>query len=215
MESCVSFLRVSSIDQRDGFSLDAQGTLADKYVEDKQLSLVRNWAVDESAANHADRKHFFAMLEFVKANDVKNVVFDKIDRAVRNLESAVEIEKLIKGGVKFHFVREHLIIDDASPSHDKMRFYLGLILATYYVDNLRGEIKKGLDARTAVGLWNHIAPFGYKNIREGNANRAVVVFDEVEASIAKEVFVLYATGNYTLEALTAFIKKQIAAEECH
>lgn len=209
MSSSVSFLRVSSADQRDGFSLDAQRTLAEKYIDEKGLSLLKNWAVDESAANHADRKHFFEMLEFVKANNVKNVIFDKIDRAVRNLESAVEIEKLIKDGVKFHFVREHLIIDENSPSHEKMRFYLGLILATYYVDNLRAEIKKGLDARTAAGLWNHIAPFGYKNIREGKANRAIVVFDEVEAPIAKEVFELYSTGNYTLESLTKFIKEKL------
>lgn len=205
----IIFDRVSSNDQRDGFSLDAQRDLANSYVNDRKLTLVKSWSVDESAATHADRKHFFEMLDFVRSNDIKNVIFDKIDRAVRNLESAVEIEKLISLGVKFHFVREHLVIDNASPSHEKMRFYLGLILATYYIDNLRGEIKKGLNARTSAGLWNHIAPFGYKNIREGKQNRASVIFDEVEAPIVKEVFELYSTGNYTLEALLDLVKVRI------
>lgn len=209
VENAVIFDRVSSADQRDGFSLEAQRGLASKYVADKKLRVLRDWSVDESAANHADRKHFFQMLEYVRTNRITHVIFDKIDRAVRNLESAVEIEKLIKSGVKFHFVREHLIIDDESPSHEKMRFYLGLILATYYIDNLRSEIRKGLDTRTEQGLWNHVAPFGYKNIRQGRANRAVVIHDEIEAPIAKEVFELFATGNYPLDALVSHIKAKV------
>lgn len=94
-----------------------------------------------------------------------------------------------------------------------MRFYLGLILTTYYVDNLRGEIKKGLNARAAAGFWNHIAPFGYKNIREGKNNRAIVVLDDVEAPVAKEIFELYSTGNYPLETLVDFVKSRIPTKK--
>ena len=207
-EGAVIFDRVSSADQRDGFSLGAQRDVATKYVKLNNLTLVRSWSVDESAAKHSERKHFFEMIAFIEKNIIKNVIFDKVDRAVRNLKSAVEIERLVDNGVKFHFAREHLIIDSASPSHDKMRFYLGIILATVYIDNLKAEISKGLNARTEQGLWNHIAPFGYKNIREGKNQRAVVVVDELEGPVASEVFELYSTGNYSLDALVAHVKSK-------
>lgn len=203
------FDRVSSADQRDGFSLEAQKELSFKYADEKNLKIVRHWSVDESAAVHLDRKHFNEMLSLAQSTNIGHIIFDKIDRAVRNLESAVAIEKLVNAGIKFHFVREHLVIDKESPSHEKMRFYLGLILSTYYIDNLRAEIKKGLDQRKKNGLWNHKAPFAYKNIRDSNDNRAYVVLDEIESPLVKELFNLYASGNYPAERLMYIIKQRI------
>lgn len=74
--NAIIFDRVSSSDQRDGFSLDAQRELANKYLAERNLTLVKAWSVDESAATHADRKHFFEMLEFVRSNKIKHVIFD-------------------------------------------------------------------------------------------------------------------------------------------
>ena len=73
----VIFDRVSSRDQRDGFSLDAQRTLSEKYAAEKELKVIRHWSVDESASKEDDRKHFFEMIEYIKANGIKNIIFDK------------------------------------------------------------------------------------------------------------------------------------------
>lgn len=210
MNTAVIFDRVSSEDQRDGFSLEAQRTLSEKYAKEHHLKVVRSWSVDESASKEDDRKHFFAMVEFIKTNKIQDVVFDKVDRACRGLKSAVTIEELIEhNGVKFHFTREHLIIDKNSPPQEKLRFYLGTILGKYYIDNLKTEINKGLDARRQAGLWNGLAPFGYKNIRTGPQNKATVVKDEDEAPVVKEVFQLYSTGNYTYASLVDFIESKL------
>ena len=203
----VRFDRVSSEDQRDGFSLEAQKTLGDKYSKEHSLKVVKFWSVDESASKENERKFFFEMVDFVKANNVRDVVFDKVDRACRGLKSAVMIEELIDHhGVRFHFTREHLIIDKDSPPQEKLRFYLGTILGKYYIDNLKSEINKGLEARREAGLWNSKAPFGYKNIREGAANKAVVVLNELEAPTVKEIFELYSTGNYPYTHFVDLIK---------
>ncbi len=195
----VIFDRVSSEDQRDGFSLDAQRTLSEKYAKERHLKIVRSWSVDESASKEDDRKHFFDMVDFIKNNSIQDVVFDKVDRACRGLKSAVTIEELIEyHGVKFHFTREHLVIDKGSPPQEKLRFYLGTILAKYYIDNLKTEINKGLDARRSAGLWNGQAPFGYKNIRTGHNNKAVVVKDDLEAPVVQEVFQLYSGSSWNL-----------------
>src|SRR4051812_17016649 len=94
--SAVVFSRVSSEDQRDGFSLDAQLSLALKYADEQKLEVKRSWKVDESASKENDRKHFFEMVEYVKDNQIKNVIFDKVDRAVRGFRSATLIDDLIQ-----------------------------------------------------------------------------------------------------------------------
>ena len=74
----VIFDRVSSRDQRDGFSLDAQRTLSEKYAAENELKVVRHWSVDESASKEDDRKHFFEMIEYIKKHHVPyNVLHDK------------------------------------------------------------------------------------------------------------------------------------------
>lgn len=129
----VIFDRVSSEDQRDGYSLDAQRSAGLAYAQRFGLQIVRPWSVRESASKEEDRKEFFDMIEFVKQNKIEAVIFDKVDRACRGLKSAVMIEELMDHyGVKFHFTREHLVIDKESPPQEKLRFYLGIILAKYY-----------------------------------------------------------------------------------
>ncbi len=207
--NAVKFDRVSSKDQRDGFSLDAQRTYGEGYVLENGLEIVKSWSVDESASKESDRRHFFAMLDYVRLHGIKNVVFDKIDRACRGFKSADLIEGLVKEGVRFHFVRDRLVIDKDSPPQEKLRFYLGTMLGKHYIDNLKVEIDKGLQARTKVGLWNSIAPFGYKNARVGVSKRAVIQIDECEAPVAREIFELYQTGNYPLSSLVDLVHSKL------
>ena len=196
----VDFWRVSSSDQRGGYSLTAQACKAIEYKKAMRLKSLRSWSVSESASREFDRKKFFAMLSYVVEQGIKNIVFDKIDRACRGLRAAVLIEDLIESGVRFHFVRDNLLVDKHSPPSEKLRFYLGVVLAKWYIDNLKTEIKKGLNMRLAEGYFNARAPVGYINIRPkfGKANLAVQA--RVGAFIS-QCFKLYRTGNYSLSAL--------------
>lgn len=205
----VAFDRVSSDDQRrEGFSLEAQEKLGGRYAREKHLNVVRRWSVSESASKEDERKHFFEMIEYVKENEIKDVLFDKVDRACRGLKSAQMIEDLIeKRSVRFHFTRDQLVIDENSPSSEKLRFYLNVILAKYYIDNLKTEIKKGMSERQESGFWNFKAPIGYKNVREGKNGRASVELDDETAPHVRQVFELYATGNYNLRELTRYLNQ--------
>ena len=192
----VDFWRVSSTEQRDGYSLDAQASKAAEYKKAAGLKSVRSWAVSESASKEFDRRKFFAMIGFVVEHGVKHVVFDRIDRACRGLRAAVLIEDLIEAGVRFHFVRDNLVVDKHASPSEKLRFYLGVVLAKWYIDNLKTEIKKGLDTRLAEGYFNARAPVGYINVRPkfGRANLAV---HEGVGQFISECFELYKTGNYS------------------
>ncbi len=187
----VKFDRVSSGRQEEGFSLEAQDEMGERYAKNNNLLIVKNWAVSESASKEDDRKHFFEMINYIKKNNVKDAIFDKVDRACRGLKSAVKIEDLIDNfDVKFHFTRENLAIDKDSPPSEKLRFYLGVILGKYYIDNLKVEIKKGQDKRRERGKWASKAPLGYSN-----KDQNICLIEEFAPSI-KEIFQLYATGNY-------------------
>ena len=203
----VRFDRVSSEDQKSGFSLDAQRSLGERYAKEHQLNVRKIWSVDESASKEDDRQEFFDMIDYIRANGIKDVIFDKVDRACRGFKAAVMIEGLISvESVRFHFTREHLIIDKDSPPQEKLRFSLGMVLGKYYIDNLKTEINKGLQARREVGLWNSKAPFGYKNIRVGDAEKAMVVPDENRAPLVRQMFELYATGNYPYTHFVDLVK---------
>src|ERR1700677_208570 len=115
----VAFDRVSSKDQRDGFSLEAQEKLSEKYSKENNLIVVKRWSVNESASKENDRKFFFEMIDYINNNEIKDVVFDKVDRACRGLKSAQVIEDLVENkGVRFHFTRNRLTIDSGSPSSE-------------------------------------------------------------------------------------------------
>jgi len=208
-KNAVLFNRVSSADQRDGFSLEAQKKLGDGYSRENHLKIIKSWDVDESASKELDRKHFFEMVDYIKANGIKEVVFDKIDRACRGMRSAVVIEELVELGVRFHFARDRLIVDKDSPSQEKLRFYLGVILGKYYIDNLKSEINKGREEKLREGHWVGKAPIGYLNFRDPSTKKSIITIDDKTAPAVQEIFELYATGNYGLTELAERLSQNV------
>ena len=204
----VDFYRVSSRSQEDKFSLVSQKKQGSEYAKRQGLRVINTWSEVESASKEERRTKFFEMIDHIKAHNIKHVIFDKVDRAVRGFKSAVMIEELVdKHGVQFHFARENLVIHAGSPPQDKIRFYLGTILAKYYIDNLKQEINKGLQARLDEGHWNHKAPVGYLNYFDPDAKTATIIVDPVLGPAVKEIFELYSTTNYTYVQLVAVLNR--------
>ena len=54
------------------------------------------------------------------------------------------IEDLVDAGVCFNFTRDNLVVDKDSSPGEKLRFYLGVVLAKHYINNLKIEIRKGI-----------------------------------------------------------------------
>ena len=210
-QKAVEFFRVSSKRQEDGFSLSAQQSLAKRYVNENHFKVIKTWSVSESASKEKDRKHFYEMLEFVRQNQVRDVIFDKVDRACRGYRAAYLVEELISDyGVRFHFVRDHLTIDRNSPMSDRDRFGIGVWMGKRYSENLRMEVMKGMKEREKEGYWNHQAPLGYRNVRK--SRKAFVEVDNTIAPFIKEAFELYATGNYTQDDIRLYLTKKFPEE---
>src|SRR3954452_24682836 len=153
--------RVSSDEQVEGYSLDAQDRAGRLYCETHGLEIVQVYRDEGRSARTDDlakRPAFQQMLADAEAGLIDVIVVHKLDRFARNRRVAFEaFERLGKAHVGFVSLSEQ--IDYSSPSGQLMLTML-VGLSQFYSDNLSLETRKGKAERKAQGLYNGLLPFG-------------------------------------------------------
>jgi site-specific DNA recombinase len=159
-----SYIRVSSEEQLEGHSLEAQRHSIQAFVESRQWRLVQEYCDAGVSAKRDSERPALAQLRADAAQDRFDVVVvDKVDRFFRHLKGLlVTLNELAAQGVSFVSVRENL---DFSTPWGKLALTVLGMLAEIYIDNLREETRKGKRARARKGLWNGSIPLGYCNGR--------------------------------------------------
>ena len=161
MARAAVYARVSSEEQVQGYSIDAQLRACRTYAADKGWQVVGEY-VDEGRSARTDniskRPRFKEMLDEGLARHFNVILVHKLDRFSRNLRVTLDcFEKLSKVEVGFVSLSEQ--IDYSSPGGKLFLTMLGG-LAQWYSDNLSQETKKGKRERKAQGLFNGLLPFG-------------------------------------------------------
>ncbi len=197
----VILARVSSREQENGMSIDAQLENLNKYIQRNGLSLLKTFQITESSTK-GDRKKFVEMLSFVKAQREKiAIVADCIDRIQRSFKESVELDELRKADkVELHFIRENLRLHCDSKSNEIAMWDLGVFAAKTYVGNLRDNVKRSIDYNTKRGVWQSQAPLGYLNRRDDN-NKPTITIDPERAPAVRRLFEEYASGLCTIGEL--------------
>lgn len=185
--------RVSDVEQRK--ALPAQKQRLESYA--RQLGHPsKYYEFDESAYKDA-RQKFSALVEKIKTiEQYAIVVFDKIDRftrdasqsEVRTMGSLVE-----KGRIEMHFPSDNLIITKNSPATDLFRLGIGMLLAKYYSDASRDNVKRRFEQMLNDGIWVHRAPVGYKNVRIDEKTKDIEV-DDTKAHYVVKAYEMRACG---------------------
>ncbi len=138
------YYRVSSEEQVEGYSLDAQQRAARAYCELHGWTVVQEYRDEGKSARTEDlnrRPAFAKMVAHVDAGLLDVIVVHKLDRFARNLRVTLEIlDRLDKRGVGFVSISEQ--IDFTTPIGKVILATLGAF-AQYYSDNLSHETKKG------------------------------------------------------------------------
>ena len=199
----VLFARVSSRDQEEtGYSLPSQEKLLKEYAEKKDFKIARKFAISESAGGKFQRKAFDEMLDYVRKNDIKSIICEKVDRLTRNLKSAVLINEWLNENAErqVHFVKENCILSKDSKSNDKFIWNIKVSTAQYYIDNLSEEVKKGQKEKIAQGWLPQKPPLGYKTT--GDKGHKIHIADDEKAPLVQKMFDLYASGNYSIKKLS-------------
>jgi len=193
----VIYARVSSKDQeRDGFSIPAQKKLLREYALEKELTVVRVFEEAETAKT-AGRKKFKEMLSFLSQNkDVKDVLFEKTDRAYRNFRDYTELDPE-EMDLRLHFVKESVILSKNSKSNEKFIHGIKVLMAKNYCDNLSEEVRKGQSEKASQGIYPSCAPIGYLNKLDDHT----VIPDPDKGPLIRKAFELASTGLYSLAKL--------------
>lgn len=92
----VLFCRVSSKEQEEtGYSLPAQEKYLRDYAGKNDLTVVKVFAVSESASGKVQRKVFNEMMDYLKKNNISDIVVESTDRLLRNFADVPKIDKWI------------------------------------------------------------------------------------------------------------------------
>ena len=195
--TAVVYARVSSKDQeREGFSIPAQLKLLRTYAVEHRLTILQEF-VDVETAKQAGRGGFGEMLAFLKANpSCRTILVEKTDRLYRNIRDWITVDDR---DLAVHFVKENAVVSKASRSSEKFMHGIKVLMAKNYVDNLSEEVKKGLREKAEQGHWPTKAPVGYVD----NLATHRIEVDPVRGPLLTTLFDLYASGQYSLKALTA------------
>jgi len=203
----VIWARVSSREQREGYSIDAQLRATRDKAERQGWTIVREFQVAESAKRGATRNAFENMVRWVKRNGkrekIQAILSHKLDRICRNTRDAVRMQELEdQYGITLAFVDNQFGPGPAGA----LSFNVMAAVAQYYSDNLRTEVLKGIDERCRQGWQHGLAAYGYMNCKE---DREEPIKPHPQNSKAvMRAFELYASGRHTFRTLG----NQLAAE---
>ena len=155
------YARVSSEEQVEGYSIDAQRRAFQTLVEARGWTAYGEY-IDEGKSARTDnvnrRPAFKKMIDDALAGNFHVLVVHKLDRFSRNLRITLEyFDRLSKAGVTFLSINEQM--DFSTPWGNLALTLLGG-LAQFYSDNLSQETKKGWMERRAQGLYCGLLPFG-------------------------------------------------------
>ena len=193
MKQCFGYVRVSTLKQGEGVSLEAQRDAILRFAGKNDITITR-WFEEQQTAAKSGRPVFDAMLKDLWAGKAAGVVMHKIDRSARNFFDWARIGDLADRGIDVHFATESF---DFRSRGGRLTANIQMAVAEDYVRNLRSEIKKGQRGLLERGYYPFSAPIGYSN----NGKGELKTIDPISGPLVRQAFELYASGQYSLHSL--------------
>jgi site-specific DNA recombinase len=216
----VAYLRVSSLSQVEGHSLDAQERLFYETCKARGWQPVRIYREEGKTAhieNIARRPVFRQLLEDAGKNQFDVVVVHTLDRWSRKQKVTIEsLTLLAKYNVFLASITEN--IDYSTPQGKLFTHMLGSF-AEYFSDALSVHVTKGLQQRAYEGKHTGGIPFGYESCwidgERGERKRRCnpehpggIHIHPIEGAAVRELFRRYSSGTTTLGELAVWLNEQ-------
>lgn len=182
------YIRYSSENQRDGYSVEYQQEECLKYINNNGWHFVKAY-IDEAVTGKSTDKRtsFFELLSDCKQGLYDVVLVYKYSRFARNLmEARLYHHQLEKQGVKLISAMEQ--IDDTTPEGRMMRNII-MTMDEYYSDNLSTFVQSSMHTAAKQGKYlGGSPPYGFK-IENGK-----FIENTEEANIIRKIYQLRAEG---------------------
>ena len=198
----VILARVSSKEQEDGHSLEAQNANLKLYAVRKGLKIIKEFTIIESSTK-GERPEFRRMIEFVKARKERiALVIDTVDRLQRSFKETPVLKELMESDfLELHFVKEGNVLSKDANSTQKLMWNMGVVMAQSYTDQLSDNVKRSIKHKINNGEWSGPAPLGYLNAVDPDTRRKTIIPDSERAFLIKRLFEEFATGVYSQSEL--------------
>ncbi|MFM2374273.1 MAG: hypothetical protein RLZZ234_268 [Candidatus Parcubacteria bacterium] len=193
MKSCFGYVRVSTVKQGEGVSLDAQKDAILAFASRNHIEITE-WFEEKETAAKSGRPIFLSMMKMLMKRKAEGVVLHKVDRGARNLADWAKFAELADAGIDVHFATESL---DFRSRGGRLTADIQAVIASDFIRNLREETLKGLRGRLQQGLYPFGAPLGYVNNGRGKPK----TIDPVKGPMVHRLFELYAAGRHSLHSL--------------
>lgn len=200
MKHCYGYIRVSTVKQGDGVSLEAQKEAIRAFASHNAIKIVE-WYEEKETAAKTGRPVFNRMIANLRKRKAQGLVVHKIDRFARNLTDYGRISQLMDLGLEVFTAIESL---DFQSRGGRLAADVQAVVAADFIRNQRQETIKGLYGRLAQGIYPFKAPLGYLDHGAGKHK----TFDPERAPLIREAFELYASGDYSQLALLAVLRKR-------
>lgn len=206
-EKAVIYARVSTKKQADAPSLDTQADACLAYAEKMHLRVVETFREVWSGYESDSRPEFNRMLDFIVKEKVGHLIFSMPDRLSRNLDDIFWLKK--KCCLTLHDVlrRNSFNLADERDYVRFLDFQAEVLEAEKYSAILGVKVRDGMAKRAAKGdypgfppIGYHVNPIGWDPIRRKRITQIIV--DREVASFIRQLYELYATGDYTLASIT-------------
>lgn len=208
----IIFARVSSKDQEEGQSIPSQVRRLTDYALKKNFPIESTFQVTESSSKET-RKQFGQIITYIKkAREPFALITDTVDRLQRSFRETPLLDELRRQGkLELHFLREGLIVNQASNSAALLQWDIGVLFASSYVRQLGDNVKRSQEQCIKNGQWFSKAPYGYKNVTLPTGQKNIEI-DQEQAPFVIKIFELYAQGNNSFQTIAAKMKLESFAK---
>ena len=207
IDRAVLYTRVSSDEQRKkGFSLDYQEKQGREYAQKNNLQIIKIFT-ESFSAKKPNRPMFNEMLNYIKKNKIKHLIFLKSDRASRNgVDSAALVYMAERENYNIHLIQDGLCLNKKSRPTDFLIFEMNNVFANFYPRNLSVEVTTKLLEKAEQGYYPERSPIGYE--RKPKLRKAYLQINPEKAPFIKRIFELYSTGEYSYSSLAAKMREE-------
>lgn len=202
-KNAVILARVSSKEQEDGHSLEAQLVNLTNYAQRHGFNVIETFRIIESSTK-AQRPEFERMIEFIRKQETCTaLIVDCVDRLQRSYQHTNTLAALMQENkLELHFIREGNVLDRNANSAQKMMWNMGVLMAQSYTDQLSDNVKRSINLKLQKGECVYQAPLGYLNAKDPQTGDSTVILDKERAFLVQRLFREFATGTVSLHELT-------------
>jgi DNA invertase Pin-like site-specific DNA recombinase len=194
----VSYGRVSSREQVEGYSLDAQDAACAKLIGERGWQHVRAYRDEALSAKTTERADFQRMMDEAKRGEFDVIVVHKMDRFTRSLiDALLTLRELDQYKVTVVSVTEPF---DFTSMSGKIMLVVIVLFAEWYLSNLATEVAKGKRERAEQGGWSNRLSFGYTAKYKVEGGDGLAIPDDNAEGVVL-MFTSYRTGKFSLQGV--------------